>query len=268
MMKKITLFSVLFALLSPTIVLGQVLDTLYANAHQVVSLSFESPIQKGIIGSADFAFSFNQETAETLGLLQGQAGRESNLLVRTVDGKLYGFVLAYREDLDRLHHFIPVLQQLKDPHQKEAINQKETDSIATTTRSKNNYAENCQKLLEGNRSFHHIKGQKGLRIRIAESLYFENSVYIVYELHNRSAIPYELGQLQLLKVLGTQKRKASYQELPIVPLYTHHQPKVIGSGVTHHFVVVYPKFTLNKEERLQFKVLETNGSRNLTVRLR
>ena len=267
-MKKITLFSVLFTVLSSIPAKGQALDTLYANAHQVVSLSFESPIQKGITGSADFAFSFNQDKAETLGLLQAQAGKESNLLVRTVDGKLYGFVLAYRENLDRLHHFVPITHELKNPDPKKTIGPIETDSITSTTAYKNDYAQNCQKLLEHPRSFHHIKRQKGLRIRMAESLYHNNAVYILYELKNRSGIPYELGQLQLFKVLGTQKRKASYQELPIVPLYTHHQPKVIGSGASIQFVVVYPKFTLNKEELIQLKVLETNGSRHVTVRLR
>ncbi|MEM6734578.1 MAG: DUF4138 domain-containing protein [Bacteroidota bacterium] len=267
-MKKITLFSVLFAVFSSTIVLGQALDTLYVNAHQVVSLSFENHIQKGITGSTDFAFSFNQERAETLGLLQAQKGQESNLLVRTIDGKLYSFILAYRENLDRLHHFIPSSQQLKNPHQKEAIHPIENDSITITVHSKKDYAQNCQKLLDHNRSLHHIKRQKGICIRMTESLYHEDAVYVAFELKNRSAIPYQLGQLQLLKVLGTKKRKASYQELPITTLYTHHMPKVIGSDTTHRFVVVYPKFTLNKEERLELKVLETNGSRHLTVRLR
>ncbi len=266
-MKKITLFSVLLTV-SWIPMKGQIPDTLYANAHQVVSLSFESPIQKGITGSANFAFSFNQETAETLGLLQAQAGQESNLLVRTMDGKLYGFILAYRENLDQWHHFVPMAQQLKKPHEKEAIQPIENNSVPVTPHTKPNYAENCRKLLERGRTFHHIKRQKGLRIRMAKSLYHKNVVYLLYELKNRSAITYELGQLQLSKVLGTQKRKASYQELPITPLYTHHQPKIIGPGTTHRFVVVYPKFTLNQEERLQLKVLETRGSRNLTVRLR
>ncbi len=266
-MKKITLVSALW-IVGWIPMKGQVLDTLYANAHQVVSLSFESPIQKGITGSANFAFSFNQEAAEKLGLLQAKEGKQSNLLVRTIDGKLYGFLLAYREDLDQLHHFIPMAHALKKPASKEAIDAMKTDSITIAIHTKNDYAKNCQKLLEGKRPFHHIKRQKGLRVRMAESLYYHNSVYVVYELQNRSAIPYELGQLQLIKVLGTQKRKASYQELPITPLYAYQLPETIGPGWTHRFVVVYPKFTLNKEERFQLKVLEAKGSRNLVVRLR
>lgn len=266
-MKKITLFSVLLTV-SWIPMKGQVLDTLYANAHQVVSLSFESPIQKGITGSVNFAFSFNKESAENLGLLQAQAGRESNLLVLTTDGNLYSYVLAYRESLKKLHHFIPTVQRLKNLHRNEPIHPMKNESVPVTTHLETDYVQNCQKLLERNRSFNHIKRQKGLRIRMAESLYHNNTVYVIYELKNRSAIPYELEQLQLLKVLETKKRKASHQELPIVPIYVHHMPKVIGPGTTHRFVVVYPKFTLNKEERLQLKMLETHGSRNLSVRLR
>ncbi|MFD2586075.1 DUF4138 domain-containing protein [Croceitalea marina] len=266
-MKKILLFSVLLGTHTAILAQGQFLDTLYANAHQVLSLSFESPIDKGITGSEHFTFGFNREIAENLGLLQAQKGRESNLLVRTLDGNLYGFILAYRDTLSELHHFISTDQQIKKPLQKDGTGTLEKDTIRIPPDPKPDYAQNCQKLLERQGSFHHIKRQKGLRIRMAESLYHGDKVYVVYELKNRSAIPYELGQLQLLKVLGTQKRKASYQELPISPLYFHQMPKVIGSGAKLRFVVVYPKFTLNAEERLQLKVLETHGSRNLTVKL-
>lgn len=101
-----------------------------------------------------------------------------------------------------------------------------------------------------------------------DQVYHDDHVYMVYELRNRSTVPYALGQFQLSKVLGTPKRKASYQELPITPLFEFQMPNQIGSGTSVRFVVVYPKFTLNSEERLQVKVLEAKGSRNLTLKLR
>lgn len=91
---------------------------------------------------------------------------------------------------------------------------------------------------------------------------------MVYELKNRSDIPYSIGQFQLSKVLGTPKHKASYQELPITPLFEFKMPEQIGPSSSVRFVVVYPKFTLNTEQRLQVKVLEAQGSRNLILKLR
>ena len=101
-----------------------------------------------------------------------------------------------------------------------------------------------------------------------DQVYHDDHVVMVYELKNRSTIPYELGQFQLSKVLGTPKRKASYQELPITPLFEFQMPKKITPSSSIRFVVVYPKFTLNDEERLNVKVLEAQGSRNLTLKLR
>ncbi len=101
-----------------------------------------------------------------------------------------------------------------------------------------------------------------------DQVYHDDHVYMVYELKNRSTVPYALGQFQLSKVLGIPKRKASYQELPITPLFEFKIPKKIGPDTSVRFVVVYPKFTLNSEEQLQVKVLEAKGSRNLTLKLR
>lgn len=99
-------------------------------------------------------------------------------------------------------------------------------------------------------------------------VYHDDHVFMVYELKNRSTVPYALGQFQLSKVLGILKRKASYQELPITPLFEFQMPKKISPGSSARFVVVYPKFTLNSEECLQVKVLEAQGNRNLTLKLR
>lgn len=100
-----------------------------------------------------------------------------------------------------------------------------------------------------------------------DQVYHDDHVYMVYELRNRSTIPYKLGQFQLSKVLGTPKRKASYQELPITPIFEFKIPKQIRPGTSVRFVAIYPKFTLNTKERLQVKVLEAQGSRNLTLKL-
>ena len=49
-------------------------DTLYANERQVLSLFFKSPIEKAVTGAPHYAFTFNRETPEPLGLLQATEG--------------------------------------------------------------------------------------------------------------------------------------------------------------------------------------------------
>jgi hypothetical protein len=268
-MKYYTLFTVIISLFFTIHAPCQTLDTIYANDRQVVSLSFTDPIQTGMTGSPNFAFNFNREQAENLGLLQAEKGQESNLLVRTTSGNLYSFILVYREHLSRLHYFIARDQRLRNPFQHPSKTLVARDSVQKIPmQQKESFTLVCNQLLHKKSSTHRSKRQKGIRVKLIDQVYHNDHVYMVYELKNRSDIPYELGQFQLLKVLGTPKRKASYQELPITPLFEFKIPEQIGPSSSVRFVVVYPKFTLNAEERLQVKVLEAQGSRNLMVRLR
>lgn len=267
-MKNHILFPIISCLLFSIQAPGQTVDTIYANDHQVVSLSFMDSIQTGMTGSPNFAFNFNREQADNLGLLQAEKDQESNLLVRTTAGNLYTFILAYREDLPQLHYFIAPEQRLKNPLQHHSNSASAQDSIQKTASAKEeHFMHLCTQLLHKKSSTHRSKRKKVIRVKLTQRVYQDNHVYMVYELKNRSDIPYELGKFQLLKVLGTPKRKASYQELPITPLFEFQKPKQIGPSSSVRFVVVYPKFTLNTEEQLLVKVLEAQGSRNITFEI-
>lgn len=268
-MKYYTFFPIILCLFFSIHAPCQTLDTIYVNHRQVVSLSFTDPIQTGMTGSPNFAFNFNREQAENLGLLQAEKGQESNLLVRTTSGNLYSFILAYREHLSQLHYFIYLEQRLKNPLQHSSDNPAAHESLQKIPiQQKERFTLVCNQLLRKKSSTPRSKRQKGIRVKLIDQVYHNDHVYMVYELKNRSDIPYVLGQFQLSKALGTPKRKASYQELPIAPLIEFKIPKQIGPSTSVRFVVVYPKFTLNSEERLQVKVLEAQGSRHITLKLR
>tara|TARA_R110002012_G_scaffold309579_2_gene516646 strand:+ start:2489 stop:3295 length:807 start_codon:yes stop_codon:yes gene_type:complete len=268
-MKNYTLFPIIICLSFTINAPCQSLDTIYVNDRQVVSLSFTDPIQTGITGSPNFTFNFNREQAENLGLLQAEKAQESNLLVRTTTGNLYSFILVYREHLPQLHYFISLDQRLKNPLQHPSNSASAQDSIQKTASAKEEHFKLlCTQLLHKKSSNHRSKRQKGIQVKLIDQVYNDDHVYMVYELKNRSTIPYTLGQFQLAKVLGTPKRKASHQELPITPIFEFKIPKKIGPDTSVRFVIVYPKFTLNAEEQLLVKVLETQGSRNLILKLR
>ncbi len=235
----------------------QPLDTLYANERQIVSLSFNDPIQKGITGTENFVFTFNHENSEKLGLLQAQEGPDSNLLVMTKDGHMYSFVLTYQDSLTQFHHFIDTSKNLINGIPK--IKKQVKNNIVP-----NDYDKLCKQLLGQTKQFHQIQSKDGIRLKLTKSIYHNKEVYIVYELKNSSVIDYEINQLQLLKVLGTKKRKASYQELLIDPIHTFLMPKIITQGNTMRFILVYPKFTLGNNHNMKLVLTEKNGSRNFS----
>lgn len=237
---------------------NQQIDTLFANEHQIVSLFFDSPIEKGIVGSDHFIFTYNQETPEPLGLLQAYEGVESNLLVITQNGSIYSLVLAYRDSLSSFHNYI-------DSSQKFVKNDTpEKDSLSIKPTTVHGYDKLCKQLLRNTTQFHQIKTTGNIRLKLTKSIYHNDEVYVVYEIRNTSPIDYQINRLQLLKVLGNSKRKASYQEIPVKPLHSYRMPKIVAQGNTMRFVVVYPKFTLGANQSLKTLLQEKDGSRNFT----
>ena len=81
-------------------------DTLYVNNYKAVALFFPSPIKQAITGNNHFTFTYNREAPQYLGLLQGIDGKDGNLLVITVDGNVFSYIVKYSDDLKQLTYFI------------------------------------------------------------------------------------------------------------------------------------------------------------------
>src|SRR6056297_3271488 len=162
----------------PSFCQNQTIDTLFANEHQIVSLFFESPIEKGIVGSDHFVFTYNQETPEPLGLLQAKKGVESNLLVLTQNGGIYSMVLAYRDSLTDFHHFMDSSKSLA------RTNSNTTDSVPNKSSVTTLYDKLCKQLLRNTTGFRQVKTTGNIRLKMTKSIYHNNEVYVVYELKN------------------------------------------------------------------------------------
>lgn len=254
-----SLLSSLFLLVSFYPIAGQQApDTLYANQRQVLSLFFESPIEKAVTGAPNYAFTFNRETSEILGLLQATEGPESNLLVVTEDGGIYSFVVAYRDSLPAFTQFVAEAKRLQaEPIETLPV----TDSITRNTEVMQRI---CDQMIHHSLPFKQIQHQRGIRLKMTDSFYHNSEVYITYELENGSRINYEIEELTLLKTLGNTTRKSSYQQRPIIPVWEYDRPSMVPQGTTHRFVLVYPKFTLGQHESLKVILKEKMGSRNFS----
>lgn len=85
------------------------------------------------------------------------------------------------------------------------------------------------------------------------------------EVSNTSGIAFETDFLNVYRVSGNKKRKASFQRLEMKPIYTYKAPIKIWNGQWLRFVYVLPKFVLDDKERLQFELQELNGSRKVVL---
>ena len=266
-------FILLFSICSVSAQSIKPLDTIYANEHKAVALFFPSPIQQGITGSANYVFSFNREKQQRFGLLQAYPGAESNLLVIGINGQVFSYILRYGKKLSQLNYFITEKESIGNETGQTSLRfqKNETvtavDSIAENSEAKE-LEKLCGQLLKTPRPFNQIKQNKGMVLKMTNSLYHGDQVFVVFEIQNRSQIDYEINTLELYRVNGTKKRKASYQEVPLKSVYQFKRPTKVSSGSTVQFVQVYPKFTLGKNERLLVTLDELNGGRNLNLKLR
>lgn len=248
---------------------GKVMDTIYANEQMTVSLFFPDPIRQGITSSSNYTFSFNRERAQYFGLLQATPGEDSNLLVVTENGSIYSYLLRYSQKLEKLNYFVAGSESIGNERTGPLLTDRNSFIVGSDSTLVSNkdldYPKLCSQLLRNPRPFDQIKYRDGVTVRMAKSIYYANEVYVVFEIENGSQIDFEINSLDLYKVNGNNRRKSSYQELLLPPIFQFQLPTVVPKGEQVQFVCVYPKFTLGDRERLLVKLEELNGNRDVII---
>ncbi len=249
------------------------LDTIYANEKMNLALFFPTNIRQGIVGAENFIFTYNRERAQTLGLLKATKGKQSNLLVVTTDGKVYSYIIKYSDNLSEMNRFISFSESIGYEHQRETLIARETiksdsDSTIKKQHPKAFLERSCTALLEQPERKNINKRKQGVSLSIKNMVYYGDLVFIKFEIKNESGIDFDIDYLKLALVIGNDKRKASYQSVPLVPRYVHRMPRKTRHGETSRFVYVIPKFTLGDNEKLELRLKELKGNRELILRRR
>ncbi|MGB5270498.1 DUF4138 domain-containing protein [Eudoraea sp.] len=267
---KLTLCSLLLLSLFAMAQNGETLDTIYANDQKNVALFFPNPIRQGITGASHFVFNYNREKEQYFGLLQAKPGTESNLLTITNDGQVYSYILKYADRLPKLNYFIAKEESIGN--EKTIItpisqNQSITENIGLDSKS-SNYQKLCAQLLKNQRNYTQIKQNKGIKVSMTKSIYHDKEVYVVFEISNNSNIDFDINTLWMIKTNGIKKRRTSYQEFVLSPIFRYNVPKTVPKGSKIQFVYVYSKFTLGKHDNLILKLDELNGSRDVVFEMK
>lgn len=256
---------------------AQKLKTIFTNEKDAVALFFPSTIGQALTGSENFTFSYNRESPQHVGIVQGVKGNRSNLLIITENGDVFSYWLAYRKVLDTLNYFVAGTERIGN--ETPAYNLSRMYSVPknvslkkpapTKTDTLRYHKEYFRKFssyhLKHNDNLLKKRRKKGLFLRLRDLIYVKTEVYVVIEIRNRSGIDLEMDYLKILKVHGNNRRKSSYQKLPLDILYRHNFPDKVKDGESASFVVVLPKFTLGDSEKLMLELSELHGSRNIRL---
>ncbi|MEL7270185.1 MAG: DUF4138 domain-containing protein [Bacteroidota bacterium] len=246
----------------------KILDTIYANSTMTMALIFPSDIKQGITGSEHFVFTYNREREQNLGLLKAVKGDPSNLLVITTDGKVYSYILKYAEHLENPNRFISVQESIgnakrqpkteMEPREDLGVNISVNDSPEQLRRS-------CESLLKLPEEKHIRKKEADIVLSLKNLKYHGDNVFLQFEIENKSGVRFDFGYLKIFKVNGNQKRNASYQELPLEPVYVHNIPSQIIPNTKGKIVYVVPKFTIAKNEKIKVRLQELSTTRKVVL---
>ncbi|THD67628.1 DUF4138 domain-containing protein [Robertkochia marina] len=237
---------------------GQELQVIAVNEQKKVAMFFPSPIRQATTGSEDFQFSYNEQTPQYFGILQGRKAPESNLLVITNDGRVYSYLLKYREELSRTNYFI-------------------TDSMAIGKESGVDLEEKVPKVdsvhyekagayvLQKAHTLQKSKKQSGIAFTVLDILYVEKELFVAFEIDNSSKDLYEVESVNTIIEHGKDRAGRSFQELNLEEVYHFHTPKVVLPQTTQRFVIAYRRIGIGGKARLRFYLREKNGYRNLKI---
>ena len=260
-----TFIIITIAICSKYITAQQALDTIYVNDQKSVALFFPKPIRQGITGKDSFVFTYNRETQQYFGLLQATPGTDSNLLVITSDGHVYSYILKYKTQLTKLNYFIPEEKSIGNEKPK-IITVPQNDKPKDTSANRTIYFKKFSKyLLKRTYTSIATKRKKGIKLQLEKHFYNASEVYLVIEVKNNSGIDFEIDYLNIYRVNGNNRRKASYQRLQQHVIYKYQMPDAIKDKHSKRFVYVLPKFVLGNSEKLILELKELKGSRKLVL---
>ncbi len=245
-----------------------VLDTIYANDQKNVALFFPEPIRQGITGSDNFVFTYNREKEQYLGLLQAKPGKESNLLVVNRDGSVFSYIIKYKEQLSKLNYFIPMSSRIGNERPLANDSIKAADSETSTTKKHQYYERFCAYLLDRKQRIGHLKKRKeGIALSVENIVFDKDELYFVIQIKNNSSLDYDLNFLNLSIETRQKGKKKSLQKLYQEPLFRYNVPSRIAKNETVRLVYVLPKFSLSNERRSVLELNESNGERNLKLKI-
>ena len=95
--------------------------------------------------------------------------------------------------------------------------------------------------------------------------YQDNKVFLQFEIENKSGVRFDFDYLKIFKVNGNKKHNASYQELPQAAVYIYNKPSYILPDTKVMMVLVVPKFTTSKNEKMKARLKEVRTGRNVSL---
>lgn len=227
---------------------------------RTTSLLFPSAIRHVDRGTEQVLAQQVKEADNLLLVKAAQPGiKETNLTVVTADGQIYSFAVSYND------RPFQTIYNLESSRGAAASNIKFEGELM----SKGDLDDYCKIILDNKQSIRGISDAKwDINSQVA-GIYIKDKV-IFYQLllNNFSSIDYDIDFIRFfIKDRKKSKRTAS-QEIELVPLSTAGNMAIVPGMGRQLITVALEKFTLPDAKFLAIQIMEKNGGRHLTLRVK
>ena len=225
--------------------------------NKTSNLIFTASVKSVDRGSRDILV---QKAKGLENVLQVKAAREgfseTNLTVITDDGKLYAFTLTYSPHPGQLNLKLtpPVSKEPEARFDKPSEHLLEETALEVSGRDA---------FIGGRRA-----AKNGVSL-VLNGIYVQDQVmYYVFRIKNSTAINYDVSQFRFSIRDQKAARRTAAQELALPILFALERPEKIPGGSTQQIVIALGKQTVPDQKTLFIQLMEENGGRHLSLRLK
>jgi len=100
-----------------------------------------------------------------------------------------------------------------------------------------------------------------------KGVYFiDDEIYVQLKIENQEGIDFDVKFLKY-SIATSYKKSSSNQKTELLPVYQYKIPKQVKANNENHIVVVFKKFSLERNKVLTIDLDEENGNRNVSLEI-
>ena len=187
---------------------------------------------------------------------------ETSLSIITADGKLYSFVVAWSKQPAYLNIDMAKISRADTPVVQQVI-------YSAPVLNKNMLAMYADSVISKGQDIRVLSNENSKVSVSLNALYIhEDILFCSLSLKNESNINYDIDQLHFYISDKERPDRTASQELEIKPLYINGDTSRIRGASMQPWVVALPKFTIPDGKILSIEIMEKNGGRNLSLKVK
>jgi len=242
---------------------NKVSNILEVSDKMFATLNFPSKVESIKISFPDIISSEIRDNNIFLQFLTSNVKIKGNMLVKTIDGSYYSFIVEYKENPSKLNYFFDSSEVLRANYQSKGKELKADnkynslqgniyDDISKRIVSKKGYIKNRNVVISKKMSL------------IFKGIYCDDTkMYFLFHIGNLSKIPYDVENYKF-EIVSNEKKATAIQSQAITPIHIYNELNNITPKSNNIMVFTFEKFTIDESKDFAFSLTEKGGDRNPT----